>query len=1162
MRIVTGCASCLILTLALVAQSERGNITGLATDPSGAAVAGAEVIVTQRDTNAAVKAVTSTEGEYNVPNLLPGAYRIDISASGFKRYVQQNLVVSAGGTIRIDAKLQLGQVTEAVEVTTAAATIQTENAKVSTLVENKLVDELPLVVGGAMRSPFNLVAVAAEARGDGQRLALGGGQVAQWDATLDGHSVGTNRSGDTAEAALNTPSVESLTEFSVDTNGFKAEYGQAGGGVMTFASKSGTNRFHGSAYDFLRNDAMDARNFFARTRSVYRQNDFGFTAAGPVIIPKVYDGRNRTFFFTSFEGFRNRVGANDTILSVPTPEMYSGNFTNWVDQSDRLIPIYNPNTTRANPNGTGSIRDPFPGNQVPTNLFSATARSIADFGKAVVPNRGFAPGTSGYVRNNYIVSGGTLITPTDKISVKGDQILGAKQRISFLWNTTQFRNKPGLAGAPGLPEPLWNGQVQAWDTEAFRVTHDYTLSPSMVNHFSFARNTFTKNSFSANVDKDWKDKVCIRNVVDCNQNFPTINFTEFTSWGSASYNGTNQPGWGLKDDLSWIHGKHTFKLGFQYQDQNADGFGQQDLAGRADFSFLSTSIPASTSFPNSGGSSFASLLLGQAFLGRTETIRNVTQRYPYYGFYAQDDFRLSRKLMLNIGLRYDLTQPPTNKNDEYSDLNPTRPNPAAGGIPGALWFAGFGQGRENRRSLVPGWYGGWGPRIGLAYTPNEKTTFRAAFGRSFSRVTAVQGSGHFAGFIGQYQFNNGSQGVQPTFLLDQGLPAYQLPPSIDPSFSNGNTIDYWQGQEATRAPESLFWTFTTQRQLANNLTLEVGYNANIGTHLQTGILNLNQVPTSTLDRLTARFGATQALALMRLDITNAQVVAAGFNQPFPGFKQLWGGNATLAQALRPFPQYSSINTGVQNGDKSGHSSYHALVIKADRRFSKGLTFQWSYVFSKLLTDSDTYFATGATTQDQDNRRLEKSIGQYDQTHVVKFSTLYNLPFGKGERWLTSGFLSHILGGWRLAGIQVYSSGTPIALQRNNPLPIFNYSTRPVVDSYDNWRAPIAGAEFDPAVDRFLKPANQFPSQPATGFGTVTRYNPKVRSFWGQTENVSMAKTFRITEGIRIDLRGEAFNVFNRVIFGTGNTNLNAGTFGQVNSSSDPRQMQVGLKLYW
>lgn len=1147
-------------SLAILAQSERGNITGIVTDPSGAAVAAAQVTVINRDTNVPARAAVTSNGEYNVPNLSPGTYRVEVSAPGFKQFIQANVIVSASTTVRADIQLVLGQITEQVEVSAAGALIQTDNAKVSTQVQNKLVDELPLVVGGAMRSPFNLVSVAAEARGSGTRLSLGGGQAAAWNATLDGHSVATNRSADASEAALNTPSVESLTEFTVDTNGFKAEYGQAGGGMLTFASKSGTNQFHGSVYDFLRNDAMDARGFFAARRSVYRQNDFGFLATGPVIIPKVYDGRNKTFFAVSYEGFRNRVGANDVILSVPTPEMYRGDFSNWVDQNNRAIAIYDPATTRPNPSGSGFIRTAFPNNQIPVNRFSTTASAIAKYGQGVAPNRGFAPGTSGYVRQNYIVTGGTEITPTDKWSVKGDQVIGSNHRVSFLWNTTRFNREPGPNGPPGLPGALWSGQIQDWDTEAYRVSHDWTLSPTMVNHISFAKNTFKKNSYSGNVDQNWKDKVCIKNVVDCNQNFPTINFTEFSTWGAPSFNGTEQPGWSIKNDFSYIRGSHTMKFGFQHDNQNADGFGQQDIAGRADFNFLGTSVPASTSFPNSGGSSFASFLLGEAHLGRTETIRAITQNYPYFGFYAQDDWRVNRKLTINFGLRFDFTQPPTNKKDEYSDFNPTIPNPGANGYLGALWFAGFGDGRANRRSLVPGWYGGWGPRLGLAYSVDQKTTVRAGFGRSFARVTAVNTSGHFAGFIGQYVFENPTQGVQPTFKLDEGLPAYKLPPSIDPAFSNLNDVDYWQGQQATRAPENLFWTLTIQRQLSSSTVLEAGYNASVGTHLQTGLQNLNQVPTAIYNQLVSQYGTTQALNLLRADILSPAAVAAGFRPPYANFtnQRL----RTVNQSLRPYPQYQNIVTGTQNGDKSGHSSYHAFILRADRRMARDLTFQWNYVFSKLLTDSDTYYANGGAAMDHYNRRLEKSIGQNDQTHVFKFSTLYSLPFGKGQRWVTDGFWSHLLGGWRMSAIMIYSSGFPIALTRNNPLVIFNGATRPFVDTYEGWRAPIAGDEFDPNVDRFLRPANQFPAQPAS-FGNATRYNPKVRAFWDQTENISVAKTFNITEGIRIDLRGEAFNLFNRTIFGTGSTNLNAGNFGiVVNQVNDPRQMQVALKIYW
>jgi len=1152
-------AICASMCAVLFAQGERGNITGIVTDPTGATIAGAEITVINRDTNAATKATSTSNGEYNAANLLPGNYRIEISAGGFKRFLQQNVMVNAGSTVRVDAAMQLGQVADQIEVSAAVSTIQTENAKVTTVVENKLVDELPLVVGGAMRNPFNLVAVAAEAKGSGQQLSIGGGQVAQWDATLDGYSVGTNRSGDTAEAALNTPSVEGLTEFTVDTNGFKAEYGQAGGGVLTFASKSGTNAFHGSAYDFLRNEKLDARGFFASSRSIYRQNDYGATAGGPIYIPKIYDGRNKSFFFVSFEGFRNRVGANASILSIPTPEMYNGDFRNWVNASNQLIQVYDPSTTRANPNGTGFIRDAFAGNQVPASRFSPLAVKMAQFGKAVTPNRGATPGTSAYVRQNYIVTGGTTIEPTDKWSVKGDQMIGANHRVSFLWNMTEYDNTPGAGGPPGLPVPLWNGQIQSWDTEAYRFAHDWTVSPNMINHLSFAFNYFVKNSYSANVGGNWRDKICMKNVIDCNENLLAIEMSDFTTWGAVSYNGTEQPGWGLKDDLSYIRGSHTLKFGFQHQNQNADGVGQQDISGRAGFSFLGTSVPAATA--NTSGSAVASFLLGEANSGRTETIRAVRQNYPYFGFYVQDDWRINRKLVLNLGLRYDVTLAPFNDKDEYSDLNPTRPNPAANGYPGALWFAGFGPGRENSRSLVPNWYRGIGPRIGLAYTPDNKTTFRTAFGRSFSRVTAVQGSGHFAGFIGQWAFNNVNQGITPTYKLDDGLPAYTLPPSIDPSFQNGFDVDFWNGRDATRAPESLYWTFTIQRQVASNTVLEAGYNANVGAHLQSGILRMNQVPTAAFEALSNRVGRANAISIMNGAYNAPAAVAAGITAPYPSFATQ--AQRTAGQAMRPFPQYQQVSTGPQNGDKSGHSAYHAMVIKFDRRFSKGLTFQWSYVLSKLLTDSDSYFAnTEVGAQDHYNRRLEKSIGQYDQTHQVKFSTLYHLPFGKGEQWVNSGFLSHVIGGWRLAGIMVYNSGVPIELTRNNPLPINNAITRPTITTYDNWRGAIAGDKFDPNVDRFLQPASFFGTQPQD-FGNATRHSPKTRTFWGMNENISLAKTFTITEGIRIDLRGEAFNMFNRTIFSTGSTNLNAQNFGQVLSQANsPRQMQVGLKLYW
>ncbi len=1152
----------LCIASVLLAQSERGNITGTVSDPSGAAVPDAQVAITNRATNNVVNIPVTQRGDYSAPSLPPGNYRIEVTAPGFKRFVQDNVTLTAAGTIRLDLQLQLGQVSDTVEVTTAVAQIQTDNAKISTSVQNKLVDELPLVVAGAMRSPFDLVTITPESKGSGGNLSLGGGQAAAWDATLDGVSVTTNRSANTAEIAYNTPSVEAITEFTVDTNGFKAEYGQAGGGVMTFVSKSGTNDLHGSAYDFLRNDKLDARGFFPLTRSVYKQNDFGVTLGGPVVIPKLYNGKNRTFFFLAYEGFRNRVGANSTILSVPTPEMYQGDFTNWVDQAGKQLTIYDPSTTRPNPNGTGFIRDPFPGNKIPAARFSTFSTQVMAYGQKVVPNRpGIVPGTSGYVRNNYIVTSGTTVSPTDKGSFKVDQLLGSKQRFGFLYNRTAYRQEPGANGPSGLPIPLWDGQITIFDASVYRFSHDYTISPQMLNHLSVGGNKFIKNAFSGATGQDWKSKLCFKGAVDCNVNFPGVTFTEFSGWGGTAYNGTDQPQWSLKDDLSYIRGKHTMKFGYAFESQRANGFGQQDISGRAGFSFLSTSVPAATSATS--GSSFASFLLGDALTGRTETVRDTTQLYAYHGFYAQDDWRVTHNLTVNFGLRYEFTKPPVSESDQFSDFTPNKPNPAANGYPGALRFSGFGEGRENTRSLVPGWYGGFGPRVGLAYSPDNKTTVRAAFGRSFSKVTVVSGSGHFAGFIGQYDFQNANQGITPTYNWDVGLPAYPLPPQINPSFSNNNTVDFWQLSDATRAPENLYWTASVQRQLTPNTILEVAYNASIGVHLQTGLVNINQVPTAYLNTFVQQYGAAGALSLLRSDINSAQARAANIPIPYPSFTDpKVQTTRTVAQALRPYPQYLGVNTGAQGGDKSGHSAYHAMVVKAERRFSAGLTFQWNYTFSKLLTDSDTYNAGNGTSEDQYNRGLEKSIGQFDQTHVVKMSTLYELPFGKGKRWLTHGFASYALGGWRVSGIQVYSSGFPIALSRNNPLPIFNGTTRPLVTSYDNWRAPIKGDKFDPSVDLFLN-KSVFPAQPAAAFGNATRYNPKVRAFPNRNENVSLSKSFRLGENKRIDFRWESFNIFNRTVFGTGSANLDSNSFGLVTSqANDPRQMQVALKLYW
>ncbi len=1160
--------ACLTPINPILAQGTLGNITGQVLDPTGAAIPAAAVAATNVATGVTTTTSSTETGNYNLL-VYPGLYRVSAEATGFKRYVRENVTVTATATVRVDPVLELGEVTESVEVSGTLLTVQSENAKISTSVENKFVDELPLVVGGRLRNPYDLVEIAAQVMTSGSsNMALGGASARAWNATLDGLAITTNRSANQQEIAYAAPSLEAITEFAVDTSGFKAEYGQAGGGVLTFSSKSGTNQFHGAAFDFLRNEKLDARGFFEPTKGVYKQNDFGAAAGGPIVIPRLYHGRNRSFFFLAYEGFRNRVGANDFIASVPTPEMYDGDFRYWVDQQNKLLPIYDPATTRPNPNGGGFIRDPFPANQIPKARFSNISQKIMPFGQAIEPNRGRRPVSIAYSRYNWITSVGTILEPQDKGSAKIDHNLSDNHRLSFFLNITRYRRDFGQGGPPGLPVPLYTGEQQTFNTEAYRLSHDWIASPTVVNHFSIGGNLFAKVSFSPNYKKGWKDTVCIPNVINCDINFPIITFTEFTNWGGNARNGTEQPMWAVKDDLSWTRGKHSMKFGFAFQSQRAYGFGEQQIAGGAGFSFLSTSVPGQTTFRS--GSSFASFLLGEAISGGTETIRDVLQLYPYYGFYAQDDWRITPKFTINLGLRYEFTLPPVSLNDQYSDFTPDRPNPAVNGYPGALRFAGFGPGRENRRSLVDGWWGAIGPRLGLAYALNDKTTLRTAFGRSFSRVTVTQGSGHYAGFIGYYRFSSQDQGITPAFRLDEGLPEYPLPLSVDPNakldpaFANNQNVDHWQPRDALRAPENLYWAFSIQREVAPNTVLELGYSANIGTHLQGSLVVLNQVPTPIWDEYVRRYGPTAARDLLRSSITSKTAQVAGVPIPYPNFLDPEVQKTrTVNQALRPFPQYLHINTGDQGGDKSGHSSYHSLILKATRRYSSGLAFEWNYVLSKLLTDTDSFSEGGGTTQDHYNRRNEKSIGEFDQTHALKLSTVYELPVGRGKRYLASShaLLNALLGGWRVSGILTYLSGFPVRLTRNNPLPIFNRDTRPTITSYEGWRGQIHGDTFDPARDRFLD-ISAFPPQPI-GFGNATRHNPKVRTFPVLNENVSLAKSFPLSERFRLDFRWEAFNLFNRVRFSTGSTNLNSSGFGVVTSqANEPRRMQVGLKLYW
>jgi hypothetical protein len=1155
-------ATLLLLCPALVAQTDRGIINGTVTDTSGAAVPEARVVATHTATNMTSTTQTTSTGDFTIPALPVGTYQIRIEKEGFKAAVRSDLILTAGSTVTVNAQLEIGVVTETVQVTATLDLLQTSTAKVSTAVANKMVDELPLVVGGAMRGAFDLALITPEAsQPRDEDFNIGGGQGGAYGATLDGVSVLTGRFNSVQWANVNTPSVDAITEFAVETNGFKAEFGRGQGGMITFSSKSGTNEFHGTAYEFLRNDALDSRRFFEDRKGKYKQHDFGWSAGGPVWIPKIYDGRNKTFFFTAGEWFRNRVGASSGFFSVPTPEMYNGDFSNWVDAAGLRLAVRDPATTRPNPSGPGFIRDPFPNNQVPQARFANISRNYVALVRDVIkPNNGAAPGASDYVRNNYINTTGTALDPWTKFSVKVDHAFGINDRVSFLYNFGLHDRTPGPDGFPGLPYPANTNRIDSQKSHVYRGTYSKVITPTTVNHLFGGVNFWKERHDALTLDGNWEQKgICLKGAWDCNRNLLIAEFSDYSTWVARAYDGSENFVFSVGDDLTITKGRHTVKMGYLWERIHYNGFGQQTIGGLVRGDRLSTSIPGNNALSSGGGNGFASFLLGQGHHGGTENDRFVGQQWRSHAWYLQDDWKITPRLTLNLGVRYEFTLPPVEQKDKWSDFDPTRPNPRANNLPGALRFAGFGEGRENSRTITPGWYGGIGPRIGLAYALDSKTVLRTSAGRSFGVAKTITGSTHFEGAILPFTDTRSLDGINPIFLYDEGLPPYTRPPVVDPSFSNGRSTAYWDG-EAVRLPENYQWTLSLQRQMSNSLVLEAAYNATIGAHLVAGLKRYNQVPFSQLER----YGR----ALLASPATSAAAQTAGIGVPYSNifcdFSAACSQTAvSVAQVLRPFPQYQHIDTWSGTGDKSGHSSYHAMVLKIDKRYAHGLTMQGSYVLSKLLTDSDSYNPDTGTL-DHYNRRLEKSIGEFDITHNAKMTYIYELPFGKGQRWLTGGPAAWVFGNWRIAGSQFYNSGFPLSLGNaaNLGAVLFNNRNPAHITTYEGWIVSHDNPNWKGA-DRFFQPASFFPAQPNDRPGTATRHNPKARQPWSLNENFSIAKSFVVTESVRLDFRWEMFNAFNRFRPSPGSTNVQDVNFGRVLSQlNEPRRMQLGLKLYW
>ena len=733
----------------------------------------------------------------------------------------------------------------------------------------------------------------------------------------------------------------------------------------------------------------------------------------------------------------------------------------------------------------------------------------------------------------------------------------------------------GPDGPATLPGNYTNYNDLRQYSDVVRFSWDWTFSPTQLNHFFAGGNNWRQNhNPPQEYTGNWQGKFCLTNVPNCNENLVNLfsggTSDNYSTWGGQADNGSENTVYSYNDDFTWIHGKHTLKFGGMYQLNHSNGFGRQCEAGCIGFSYEEPGLAGATN-PNSGSNAFASALLGLADSGQIDTVRFIGQQFYYFAGYFQDDWKVTPKLNFNIGVRWDANLPPTGLDDRWTDFSPTTMNPV--GVPGAVLFAGTCQGCVGTRTLADFWNKGYGAHVGLAYSWDAKTVIRASYARSYGSLVSVSGSTHNSGYTLTQTDSNTSNGIIPTYTVDQGFPPYTVPPFINPAVSNGTNVAWFQGNETTKLPAYDNIYFSLQRQFSGSMILEAAYNGVMGEHLQAELLDYNQINPKYL---TAFGTVAQSTIVLNSLVGSATANAAGVFAPFPTFNSLWGSRATVAQALRPFPQYNVIDTYAGQGDHSGHSTYHSGQLKFQKRLSHGLTLQTSYVFSKILTDSDTAWGV-AYAADQFNRGLEKSIGQFDVTHDFKFAAVYDLPFGRGQQYLTHGPAAWVVGNWRISSINLYSSGTPVAISTSYTLPIYapgdSGATRlpPYVTSYTGWQPSYSGS-FNPQTDNFFVPYGTGPF-PLQGSGTAlnsigndTRFNPKLRMFPNLNENMSLTKSFPIREKMRVEFRAEAFNVFNRVRFGTGSTQLQNAQFGvlvgagsQINT---PRNLQLALKFYF
>ncbi len=1076
----------LVFAACALAQVEQGVILGTVADPTGARIVGTTITFTNMDTNVSQTTTTDGQGSFRSIPLRTGRYSITAESPGFKRLVRSGITLGIQAEVRLDLTLELGETADQVTITADAALLQTTESSRGQVVDNKKIVDLPL--NGRDYLQLALLTAGTNVPPPGARFAgfsASGFRVSHNNYLLDGMDNNSNQQaaqGRTPQVI--SPSVDAIQEFKVQTSNYSAEFGRNVGGVVNLVIKSGTNEFHGGAFEFIRNEAFNARNFFQQPGTdipVFRRNQFGALLGGPIV-------RNKTFFFVNYEGTKEFT-AGTTQQTVATPREIQGDFSqsffNNVPNQIFDPATYNP-TTRA--------RQQFPNNIIPSTRIDPVAATVAAF--TPPPNRDS-------IINNYFSNPRTDNT-THKGDLRIDHTFGSNDTLYGRYS----KQDSFLSPESGLPPPAFGGGDPAFqrnEPQSFVISHGHIFSPTLFNTLKVSWNrllTFRSSPLDRNLNRE----IGLRGANEELAGFARFNINGFAGLGAPANNPqfsdsqTRQ----LTNDLLWTVGRHTIKTGANFMFIQSPH--QQAFQSNGVFTFNGNFTRQSAN--NTFGNAYADFLLGIPFNSQLSNVAQGNQRRRIHAGYIQDDIRVSNSLTVNVGVRYEYVGPWFEKYNRYAnfDIDADRANPQIRlAQPGGI---------AERSTLRPD-YNNIAPRIGFAYRFRERTVIRSGYGMYFGGVDHI-GDRYLhaaAPFFFQSGFNTDS--INPTILLREGFPEGATSSRV----TNLQTISQ---DRTNRTPYSQQWNFTIQRELVQDLSVEIGYVGTKGNRL-----------------------------LQRYDS----------NAPLPGPGNI---NARRPVTRLEVPGLDYIVTPLADTFRrefSANSNYHALQLRVEKRMSGGLNFLGSYVWSKAISDARGGADAGGTSsvgaQDSRNLRAERSLSDEHFPHRFVLSSNYDVPWGRGRRFLTDmpKWADFIIGQWAMGGILTMTSGRRVNISVQGDPPNVGTSSfaRPnMVPGQD----PILPGD-ERSLQRWFN-TGAFVRQPNFTFGDAPRNAVQAPAL--KNLDFAIYKMFPVDEKRVFQLRGELFNATNTPFFGAPGSTLGVAQFGIINSAADARIVQIALKF--